>query len=102
MANHGDMLSTCACHFGAFFGFFGRPILRRCRTAIATRMTPIAIFTARSASEGAVFGLGGLLPVASTVTVTTMPRDASHPNVHAAPFLTPRFEGSTMRNAVNG
>jgi hypothetical protein len=102
MANHGDMLSTCACHFGTFFGFFGVPILRRCRTAIATRLTPMAIFTARSASEGAVFSLGGSSPVASTVTVTTMARDASQPNTNAAPFLTPRFEGSTIRNAVNG
>ena len=23
MANHRDMLSTCSCHFGRFFGFFG-------------------------------------------------------------------------------
>ena len=102
MANHGDMLSTCACHFGGFFGFFGRPILRRCRSAIATRMTPRAIFTARSASDGAVFGSGGLLPVASTVTVTTIARDASHPNTNAAPFRTPRLEGSTTRNVVSG
>ena len=46
-----------------------------------------------------MFGLGGLLPVASTVTVTTMARDTSHPNTNAAPFLTPRLEGSTTRNA---
>src|SRR5512135_3820756 len=84
MANHGDMLSTCACHFGGFFGFFGRPIRRRSRSAITTRTTPSAILTASDASEGAVFGLGGLLPVASTVTVTTMPRDTSHPNTKAA------------------
>jgi hypothetical protein len=31
----------------------------------------MAIFTASPASEGAVFGSGGLLPVAATVTVTT-------------------------------
>src|SRR5580692_3941210 len=102
MAYHGDMLSTCACHFGGFFGFFGRPLLRRCRIAIATRTTPMAIFTATPASEGAVLGLGGLLPVASTVTTTTTTRDASHPNTKAAPFLTPRLEGSTTRNAING
>ena len=47
------MLSTLACHFGGFFGFFGRPILRRCRIAIATRTTPMAIFTAYDAREGA-------------------------------------------------
>ena len=81
---------------------FGLFILRRCRTAIATRPTPMAIFTARSTSEGAVFGLGGSLPVVSTVTVTTIARDASQPNTNAAPFFTPRFEGSTTRNAVNG
>ena len=64
-----------------------------CRIAIATRTTPIAIFTASAASEGAVFGLGGLLPVASTVTVTTMARDTSHPNTKAAPFRTPALGG---------
>src|SRR5580700_6083327 len=102
MAYHGDMLSTCVCHLGGFFGFFGRLLLRRCRIAIATRMTPMAVFTTTPASEGAVFGLGGLLPVASTVTATTITRDASHPNTKAAPFLRPRLEGSTTRNAVNG
>src|SRR6202042_3391015 len=101
-AYHGDILSTCACHFGGFFGFFGCPLLRRCRIAIAIRTTPMAIFTATPASEGAVSGLGGLLPVASTVTETTITRDASHPNTKAAPFLTPRLEGSTTRNAING
>jgi len=86
------MWSTCCCHFGGFFGFFGRPIRRRCRIAIATRTAPIAILTARDVSDGAVLGLGGLLPVASTVTVTTTARDTSHPNTNAAPFLRPRFE----------
>ena len=62
----------------------------------------MAVFTARLASDGAVFGLRRLLPVASTVTATTMTRDTSHPNVHAAPFRTPRFEGSTTINAVSG
>ena len=102
MANHGDMLSTCSGHFGGFFGGLGLPIRRRCRIAIQTRKAPIAIFTARDASDGAVFGLGGLLPVASTVTVTTMARDTSHPNTNAAPFLRPRLEGSTTMNAVSG
>lgn len=40
----------------------------------------MTIFTASPASEGAVSGWGGLLPVASTVTTTTITRDASHPN----------------------
>ena len=51
---------------------------------------------------GAVLGLGGLLPVATTVMVTTMARDTSHPNTKAAPFQTPRLEGSTTMNAVSG
>jgi hypothetical protein len=59
MANHADMLSTCACHLGGFFGGFGRPLLLMCRTVIATRPTPMAIFTASAAREGAVFGWGG-------------------------------------------
>jgi len=67
-------------------GFFGCPILRRCRIAIATRKTPIAIFAASAPSEDAVFGLGGLLPVARTVIATTIARDTSHPNTNAAPF----------------
>src|SRR4051794_6344980 len=96
------MVSTVACHFGGFFGFLGWPILRRRRIAITSRATPIAIFTARDAREGAVFGLGGLLPVASTVTVTTIARDTSHPNTNAAPLRTPRLEGSTTRNAIRG
>ena len=49
-----------------------------------------------------MFGLGGLLPVASTVTVTTIARDTSHPNTKAAPFRTPRLEGSTTMKAVSG
>ena len=62
----------------------------------------MAIFTANDASDGAVFGLGGLLPVASTVTVTTMASETSQPNRNAAPFLTPCLEGSTTMNAVSG
>ena len=104
MANHGDMLSTCVCHFGGFpFGFLGRPILQAAAgSRAATRPAPMAIFAASAPSEGAVFGSGGLLPVASTVTVTTMARDTSHPNVHAAPFRTPRCEGSTIMKADSG
>src|SRR5215475_13415453 len=102
MANHGDMLSTCSCHFGGFFGGLGRPLARMCRTAITTRTAPSAILTASDASDGAVLGLGGLLPVASTVIVTTMPRDTSHPNTNAAPLRAPPLEGSTMKNAVSG
>src|SRR5271155_5617355 len=80
MANHGDMVSTCSCHFGGFFGFFGCPRWRVRRTAITPRTAPTAILTASPASDGTVLGLGGLLPVASTVTVTTTARETSHPN----------------------
>src|SRR4029077_2834253 len=84
MANHGDMLSTCCCHFGGFFGFLGPRIRRRCRIAIQTSRVPMAIFTASDASEGTVFGLGGLLPVASTVTATTTGSENSQPHRNAA------------------
>ena len=63
MAYQGDMLSRPVCHLGVFLGGLGFPILRRCRTAMNTRATPMRIFTARAASDGAVFGFGGLLPV---------------------------------------
>src|SRR5690349_24116035 len=96
------MLSTCACHFGGFFGGLGRPLAWMRRTAITTRTAPSAIFTASAASEGAVLGLGGLLPVATTVIVTTMARDTSHPNTKPAPFPVPRPEGSTTWNAATG
>src|SRR6516164_3344063 len=102
MANHGDMVSTCCCHFGGFFGGLGRPLARMCRIAMMTRTTPIATFAASAARDGAVLGLGGLLPVASTVTVTTTARDSSQPNTKAAPFRTPRLDGSTTMNAVSG
>src|SRR5580700_649401 len=69
---------------------------------MSTRTTPSAIFTASPASEGAVFGLGGLLPVAATVIVTTIASDASHPNTYAAPFTVPRLDGRMTMNAVNG
>src|SRR5215471_133181 len=102
MANHGDMLSTCSCHLGGFFGGLGRPLARMFRTAMTPRTVPSAIFTASDASDGAVLGLGGLLPVASTVIVTTMASDTSHPNTNAAPLRTPPLEGSTTKNAVSG
>ena len=79
-ANHGDMLSTCACHLGGFFGGLGRPLARMCLSAILTRTTPSTILTASAASDGAVAGLGGLPPVARTVIVTTTARDNSHPS----------------------
>src|SRR6516165_3482049 len=91
MANQGDMLSTCSCHLGGFFGGLGRPLARMCRTAITTRTTPRTILIASAASDGAVLGLGGLLPVASTVTVTTMARETSQPNTNAVPFRAPRL-----------
>src|SRR6516225_2281851 len=102
MANHGDMLSTCSCHLGGFFGGLGRLLARMCRTAITTRTVPSAILTASAARDGTVLGLGGLFPVASTVMVTTMARDTSHPNTNAAPLRTPPLEGSTTKNAVSG
>ena len=63
MANHGDMLSTCSCHLGGFFGGLGRLLRRMFRIATARRPTPMAILTASAPMDGAVFGLGGLLPV---------------------------------------
>ena len=96
------MLSTCSCHFGGFFGGLGWLLARMCRTAIQTSTAPSAIFTASAAREGAVLGLGGLLPVASTVTATTTAREISQPKTYAAPLRTPRREGSTTRNAVSG
>ena len=69
---------------------------------MSTRATPNTIFTASAASEGAVAGLGGLLPVAATVIVTTIASDSSHPNTYAAPFTVPRLEGRMTMNAVSG
>ena len=57
---------------------------------------------ASEASEGTVAGLGGLLPVASRVMVTTAARDTSQPNTKAAPLTVPCLEGSTIRNGVSG
>src|ERR1700722_8499356 len=102
MANHGDMLSTCACHLGGFLGGRGRPLALMCWIAILTRIRPRTILTASAASDGAVAGLGGLLPVARTVTVTTTASDTSHPRTKAAPLSAPRRDGSTTRKAVSG
>ena len=62
----------------------------------------MAILAARAASEGAVLGAGGLLPVARIVTATTTAREASQPKMKAAPFLTPPFDASTRMKAVKG
>jgi hypothetical protein len=62
----------------------------------------MAIRIASAVEAGAVCGLGGLLPVASTVTVTTTASETSQPNTNAAPFLTPRLDGSTIMNVVSG
>src|SRR5580704_12646351 len=92
IAYHGDMLSIPVCHLGGFLGFLGCPILRRCRRAIRSSATPIAIFAASEASEGAVLGFGGLLPVTRSVMATTTASEASHPKIKAAPFLVPFLE----------
>ncbi len=90
--------ATWAASWAAWAG----RLARMCRTAIMTRTTPSTILIASPASDGAVAGLGGSLPVAVTVTVTTMARDTSQPNTNAAPLRAPRLEGSTTRKAVSG
>src|SRR5208282_2555899 len=77
MAYHGVMLSMCVCHLGGFFGGFGLPVFLYCRIAIAVSPTPMASLAARAASEGAVLGLGGLLPVTSTVNAITIASETS-------------------------
>ena len=62
----------------------------------------MAIFTAREASDGAVFDFGGLLPVARIVTATTTASESSHPKMKAAPFLVPFFDARTRTKAVSG
>ena len=52
--------------------------------------------------EGAVFCLGGLLPVARIVTATTTASETNQPNTNAAPFLTPPLDGSKIMNALSG
>ena len=62
----------------------------------------MAILTASAANEGAVLGFGGLLPVISKVTATTMASERSHPKMKAAPFLVPPFASRIRMNAVSG
>src|SRR5277367_6915882 len=102
MAYQGVMLSMPVCHLGGFFGGLGLPILRYCRMAITVSPTPMASLAARAASEGAVLGLGGLLPVTSTVNAITIASDSSQPKMNAAPFLTPPSEARIRMNAVSG
>src|SRR5262249_8665522 len=102
MANHGDMLSTCSCHLGGFFGGLGRPLARMCRTAMTTRTVPSAIFTASDASDGAVLGLGRLLRVGAPVLVPPWAGAPGPPNTNAAPLPSPPFEGSRPKKAVGG
>src|SRR5664280_2818461 len=101
-ANHSDMLSTPVCHLGGSLGGFGLPSRRYWRTAMTSSTTPIRILTASAANEGAVLGLGGLLPVTRMVSAITMARDSSQPKMKAAPLRTPFFEARTTMNAVNG
>ena len=49
-----------------------------------------------------MLGAGGLFPVTTRVTETTMASDTSHPKMKPAPFLTPPFDPSTKRKAVRG
>src|SRR5271157_3764976 len=102
MAYQGDMLSRPVCHFGGFLGGRGFPILRRCRIAISTRATPIAIFAAKAPNEGAVLGCGGLLPVTRTVMATTAAKERSHPKMKAAPLRVPPLDIRIRRKAVSG
>ena len=60
------------------------------------------VLTIRPATDGAVFVLGGLLPVSRTVTATTIASDTSHPKMNAAPFRTPPCDANTRMNAVKG
>jgi hypothetical protein len=69
---------------------------------MTSNATPMAIFTASAASDGAVLGLGGLLPVTRIVPATTMASERSHPKMKAAPLRTPPLDARTRRNAVSG
>ena len=100
--SHGDMLSMPACHLGGFFGFLGLPIRARRRKAMNNSTTPMRILTAMPASDGAVLGLGGSLPVNSTVRATTAASEASQPTMKAAPLRTPPLDIRTSMNAVRG
>ena len=90
------------CHLGVFFGGLGLPSFRYCRMAITVSPTPMASLAARAASEGAVLGFGGLLPVTSTVNAITIASDTSQPKMNAAPFRTPPLDARTRMNAVSG
>ena len=102
MAYQGVMLSMCVCHLGGFFGGFGLPIFWYWRIAITVRATPMASLAARAAREGAVLGLGGLLPVTRTVNAMTIASDSSQPKMNAAPFRTPPLDERMRMNAVSG
>ena len=57
----------------------------------------MAILTASSAVDGAVFGFGGLFPVAARVTAITMASDRIHPAMKNAAFDTPPLDARTTR-----
>src|ERR1700674_4047071 len=102
MATHGDMLSMPVYHLGVFLGFLGWPILARRRRAMTTSATPMRILTAMAAREGAVLGLGGLLPVNRTVRAMTAASESSQPKMKAAPLRTPPWDIRTSMKAVSG
>src|SRR5580700_7597132 len=97
MAYRGDMLSRPVCHFGVFLGGLGLPILRRCRTAISTRATPMARERShpkmkaaplrvppleRRIRRNAVSGMGSSVmtrPMSSRSRITSAPDDLSVP-----------------------
>src|SRR6185437_3715923 len=83
-------------------GFLGWPIRRRWRRAIRISTTPTASLTARAASDGTVFGAGGLLPVDAMTAAMTAIRQASQPRMNARPFQVPLWEVSTRMKAVSG
>ena len=62
----------------------------------------MASLAASAASEGAVLGFGGLLPVTSTVNAITIASDTSQPKMNAAPFRTPPSDARIRMNAVSG
>ena len=70
--------------------------------AITVSPTPMASLAASAASEGAVLGWGGLLPVTSTVKAITIASDNSQPKMNAAPFLTPPLDARIRMNVVSG
>src|SRR6478672_8478933 len=62
----------------------------------------MASLAARAAREGAVLGLGGLLPVTRMVNAITIASDSSQPKMNAAPFRTPPLDERMRMNAVSG